>query len=142
MPHDVRVARLERIVAAGFPQHVTQHGNRRHAILFEPADTALYRDLLAERCRKASIEVWAYCLMRNQVHLVLTSPMPKGDNDRVALAALRAAESASRPLGSGELIVTLERVTGRRLQSQKPGHRPSARTDQLELRMPGISGEG
>jgi hypothetical protein len=29
MPHDVRVARLGRVVAAGFPHHVTQRGNRR-----------------------------------------------------------------------------------------------------------------
>jgi REP element-mobilizing transposase RayT len=27
---------------------------------------------LAERCRKASVDVWAYCLMPNHVHLVLT----------------------------------------------------------------------
>jgi putative transposase len=42
---------------------VTQRGNRRQTVFFEPADYALYRDLLAERCRKASAEVWAYCLM-------------------------------------------------------------------------------
>jgi hypothetical protein len=29
MPHDARMARLGRIVAAGFPYHVTQRGNRR-----------------------------------------------------------------------------------------------------------------
>jgi putative transposase len=29
-------------------------------VFFEPPDYALYRDLLAERCRKASVEVWAY----------------------------------------------------------------------------------
>ena len=61
------MARLGRIVAAGFPHHVTQRGNRRQPIFFEPADHALYRDLLAERCRKASVEVWAYCLMPDHV---------------------------------------------------------------------------
>src|SRR3984893_14996616 len=77
MPHDVRVARLGRIIAAGFPHHVTQRGNRRQTIFFEPADYALYRDLLAERCRKASVAVWAYCLMPNLVHLVLTPAPPE-----------------------------------------------------------------
>jgi hypothetical protein len=43
--------------------HATQRGNRRQTIFFAPADYALYRDLLAERCRKASVEVWAYCLV-------------------------------------------------------------------------------
>jgi putative transposase len=59
MPHDSRLARLGRIVAAGFPHHVTRRGNRRQAIFFEAAADALYRDLLAERCRKAVVEVWA-----------------------------------------------------------------------------------
>jgi len=65
------MARIGRIVVPGFPHHVTQRGNRRQQIFFEPSDYALYRDLLAERCRKASVEVWAYCLMPNHVHLVL-----------------------------------------------------------------------
>lgn len=30
-----------------------------------------YRDLLAEHCRTAGVEVWAWCLMPNQVHLIL-----------------------------------------------------------------------
>jgi putative transposase len=47
-------------------------------VFFEPSDYALYRDLLAERCRKASVEVWAYCLMPNHVHLVLTPHTPDG----------------------------------------------------------------
>jgi putative transposase len=65
------MARLGRVVVPGFPHHVTQRGNRRQQVFFEPSDYALYRDLLAERCRKASVEVWAYCLMPNHVHLVL-----------------------------------------------------------------------
>ena len=43
-----------------------------------PADYALYRDLLAERRRKASVEVWTCCLMPNHVHLVLTPSWPEG----------------------------------------------------------------
>jgi putative transposase len=60
MPHEVRMARLGRIVAAGFPHQVTQRGNRRQTIFFESADYALYGDLLAERCRKraARNEQW------------------------------------------------------------------------------------
>ena len=47
--------RIGRIVAAGFPHHGTQRGNRRQKVFFEAADYALYRDLLAERCRKTSV---------------------------------------------------------------------------------------
>jgi putative transposase len=62
------------------PHHVTQRGNRRAPIFFQDIDYALYRDLLAERCRKAAVACWAYCLMPNHVHLVLVpataSPAP------------------------------------------------------------------
>jgi hypothetical protein len=36
MPHDAQMARLGRIVAAGFPHHVTQRGNRREAFPIDP----------------------------------------------------------------------------------------------------------
>jgi hypothetical protein len=56
--HHARMARIGRIVVPGFSHHVTQRGSRRQPVFFEPPDYALYRDLLAERCRKASVEVW------------------------------------------------------------------------------------
>jgi len=72
------MARLARIVVPGLPHHVTQRGNRRQKIFFEDGDYALYRDLLAERCRKAGVAVWAYCLMPNHVHLILVPATENG----------------------------------------------------------------
>ncbi len=66
------MARLSRITVPGIPHHVTQRGNRHQALFTEPGDYALYRDLLAERCRANRVSCWAYCLMPNHVHLVLT----------------------------------------------------------------------
>jgi putative transposase len=66
------MARLARIIVPGVPHHVTQRGNRREPIFFEPGDQEIYRDLLAAHCAKASVEVWAYCFMPNHVHLILT----------------------------------------------------------------------
>jgi putative transposase len=65
------MARLARLVLPGIPYHVTQRGNRRQQTFFEDGDFALYRDLLAEAARKASTEVWSYCLMPNHVHLIV-----------------------------------------------------------------------
>jgi putative transposase len=65
------MARLARIVVPGLAHHVTQRGNRREPIFFEDGDHEIYRDLLAEQTRKARVEVWAYCLMPNHVHLIL-----------------------------------------------------------------------
>ena len=63
--------RLARIVVPGLAHHVTQRGNRREPIFFEPGDQEVYRDLLAEQALKARVAIWAYCLMPNHVHLVV-----------------------------------------------------------------------
>lgn len=72
------MARFARVVVPGVPHHVTQRGNRRHPIFFEPGDQEVYRGLLAERARRAGVEVWAYCLMPNHVHLVLVPQTEDG----------------------------------------------------------------
>src|SRR5215470_7137577 len=65
------MARFARLVVPGLPHHVTQRGNGRARTFFDDDDYALYRDLLAENCRAAGVEVWAWCLMPNHVHLIL-----------------------------------------------------------------------
>jgi putative transposase len=65
------MARLPRFVVPGCPHHVTARGNRREPIFFEDGDQDIYCDLLADHSRKARVEVWAYCLMPNHVHLIL-----------------------------------------------------------------------
>ncbi len=72
------MTRLARIVVPGLPHHVTQRGNRREAIFFEDGDQEIYRDLLAQQAGKAGVEVWAYCLMPNHVHLILTPTTAEG----------------------------------------------------------------
>src|SRR5260370_23717046 len=72
------MARLARVVIPGHPHHVTQRGNGRARTFFGDADYALYRDLLAENCRMAGVEVWAWCLMPNHVHLILVPSDPDG----------------------------------------------------------------
>ena len=65
------MARLARVVVPGLPHHVTQRGNGRSRVFFLDSDYALYRDLLTSACREANVEVWAWVLMPNHVHLVL-----------------------------------------------------------------------
>ena len=80
------MARLARAVIPGLPHHVTQRGNGRARTFFSDADYALYRDLLAKHCRAAKVEVWAWCLMPNHVHLILVPS--DADGLRRALAAV------------------------------------------------------
>ena len=72
------MARLARLVISGLPHHVTQRGNGRARVFFGGGDYALYRDLLAASCRAAEVEVWAWVLMPNHVHLVLVPGDPDG----------------------------------------------------------------
>jgi putative transposase len=65
------MARLARVVAAGAPHLVTQRGNRGQKVFFGEADFELYKELLAEGCRIARTQVWAYCLLPDRVHLIL-----------------------------------------------------------------------
>jgi putative transposase len=65
------MARLARVVIPGHPHHVTQRGNGGARTFFGDQDYVLYRDLLAEHCHAAAVEVWAWCLMPNHVHLIL-----------------------------------------------------------------------
>ena len=58
------------MVLPGFPHHVTQRGNRRQQTFFCDEDYRAYIDLTAEWCRRGGIEVWAYCLMPNHIHLI------------------------------------------------------------------------
>ena len=63
--------RFRRIVAPGLPHHVTLRGNRREPIFFEPGDQSLYRRILSDEAHKSGVDVWAYCLMPNHVHLIM-----------------------------------------------------------------------
>jgi len=64
------MARIARVVAPGYPHHVTQRGNRRQTTFFGDDDYLAYIELMAEWCRKCRVEIWAWCLMPNHVHLI------------------------------------------------------------------------
>ena len=64
------MARLARVVAPGLPHHVTQRGNCRQQTFFCDEDFESYLQLMAQFCKAHKVEVWAYCLMPNHVHLI------------------------------------------------------------------------
>jgi len=70
------VARMPRVVVPHFPHHVTQRGNRRQKTFFSNEDYLAYIDLIADARHEVGIEVWAYCLMPNHVHLVIVPNEP------------------------------------------------------------------
>jgi putative transposase len=72
------MARIGRVVMPGTPHHLTQRGNRRMQTFFCEDDYQLYIDLLAEWCRRFKVEVWAYCLMPNHVHMIAVPEIEGG----------------------------------------------------------------
>jgi putative transposase len=72
------MARLARTVIPGVPHHVTQRGNYRQAVFFGDDDYACYRDLIAAAAHKADAQVWAWCLLPNHVHFIITPSDPDG----------------------------------------------------------------
>jgi putative transposase len=69
------MARLARVVAPRFPHHVTQRGNRGQQTFFCDEDYQSYLELMAEWCGAHQVEIWAYCLMPNHVHLIAVSAL-------------------------------------------------------------------
>ena len=72
------MARIARVIVPGFPHHITQRGNRRQPTFFGDEDYAAYLDLMAQWCAKYAVEVWAWCLMPNHVHLIAVPHTPDG----------------------------------------------------------------
>jgi len=102
------MSRIARYVVPDLPHHVTQRGNRRERVFFGDDDYRLYRDLLREACDKAAVSVWAYVLMPNHVHLILTPSTPDGLARALGKAHRRYAAFVNARL----------RVTGHLFQSR------------------------
>jgi putative transposase len=70
----MNMARIARVVAPGVPHHITQRGNRRLRTFFHEEDYLEYLKLMAHWCSHWKVEIWAYCLMPNHVHLIAVPP--------------------------------------------------------------------
>ncbi|MEW6617838.1 MAG: transposase [bacterium] len=64
------MARIARVAVLGVPHHITQRGNRGQQVFFYREDYEYYIELRGEWCNRSGIEIWAYCLMPNHVHLI------------------------------------------------------------------------
>lgn len=78
------MSRIARAVVPGLPHHITQRGNRRQQTFFHDTDYATYLDLMHRWCTHYSVEIWAYCLMPNHVHLIA---IPEGEKSLASAMA-------------------------------------------------------
>lgn len=66
------MARLPRMIIPGQPQHVIVRGNNRSEIFCCDADYRFYLEKLQAACKKHDVQIHAYVLMTNHIHLLMT----------------------------------------------------------------------
>lgn len=66
------MARLPRLTVPGLPHYVLQRGNNLQPIFVDDQDRVRMKELLREMSRRFGVEVHAYVLLPNQLHLLLT----------------------------------------------------------------------
>jgi putative transposase len=64
--------RKQRMYLPGVPAHVVQRGNNRNASFFHEDDYRFYLAVLADALKRYRVELHAYVLMTNHVHLLMT----------------------------------------------------------------------
>lgn len=64
------MARMARVIVPEFPHHIIQRGNRRQKVFFNENDYSEYLKLLNNYSHRFKVDILAYCLMPNHVHLI------------------------------------------------------------------------
>jgi putative transposase len=68
----------DRFAVPHYPHHVRERGVRKEPTFHDDCDYLVYVRLLKKGCAKYRVEIWAYCLMTNHVHLVAVPDNEKG----------------------------------------------------------------
>ena len=92
--------RLARSVFAQVPHHITQRGNRRDPVFFTDEDRRhAYLDWLSEYAGNNEVEVLAYCLMTNHIHMVAVPKTEDGLQRALKPLHMRYAQRINRSRG-------------------------------------------
>lgn len=75
------MARLPRLDLPGIPQHIVQRGNNRLPCFLDDGDRLRYLELLRDALHATRVQLHAYVLMDNHVHMLAT-PSDVGDIGR------------------------------------------------------------
>jgi putative transposase len=88
--------RHARLTFPNVPHHVVQRGNHRQAVFFERSDCLAYLHLLRECAAHHAIEIAAYCLMTNHVHLIAVPATADGLHRALKVVNGRHAQRINR----------------------------------------------
>ncbi len=85
--------RMGRVVLPRYPHHVVQRGQNRRAVFAETGDYERCLNTLGEFKDEYGVEVYAFCLMTNHVHLLLSPSDPGGIGKLMKRLAARQTRS-------------------------------------------------
>jgi putative transposase len=91
--------RLARAVSPRIPHHITQRGNRREPVFFSDEDRTAYLDWLKEYAERFEVDILAYCLMTNHIHLVAVPESEEGLHRLLKPLHMRYAQRINRAKG-------------------------------------------
>ena len=108
------MARLQRIAPKDVPIHILARGNNRQLCFGSEDDHAAYTGWLAEYAKRYRVDVHAWVLMTNHVHLLCT-PRPE------YMELIQNASNKGKVVDSDGFLTGIEALTGRRLREKKRG---------------------
>ena len=91
--------RLPRTVFANLPHHIAQRGSNREDVFFTDEDREAYLSWLKEYSDKHQVEILAYCLMTNHIHLVAVPATEDGLQRVLKPLHMRYAQRINRERG-------------------------------------------
>lgn len=87
--------RHARVIAPRYPHHIVQRGHNRQTVFFTDDDRLSYLDTLREFREKLGVQIYAYCLMTNHIHMIVN---PGNDPTNLSLLMKRLAARHTRRL--------------------------------------------
>ncbi len=91
--------RQARVVFPNIPHHIIQRGNRREDVFFSDNDRKQYLEWLKEYCKEHKVEILAYCLMTNHIHLIAVPTTQDGLQKVLKPLHMRYAQKINRERG-------------------------------------------
>ncbi len=93
------MARQARFLEPQLPYHVTQRGNYKQDVFADDEDRHKYLNLLHFYSGKYHLEIWAYCLMSNHIHLIAYPENADSLSRALAVAHMNYAQYLHRKSG-------------------------------------------
>ncbi len=90
------MGRMPRVIVPGNPHHVVQRGVRKMDIFRSDEDRAAYIERVTDACAQFGVEIWAWCLMSNHVHIVAVPALEDSLSRMMAESHRRYARRINR----------------------------------------------